>query len=142
MRKYFLLILLIILSSCSNNKQGDYLVIGSKKFTESVILGNIIDLTLKKNHIKTDHKDQLGGTSILWNALLNGEIDVYPEYTGTIIHEILYGQEIANFDSLNAALKIFGIGITDPLGFNNTYALGVNNETASKIVLSNVAFCL
>ena len=139
MKKHFLFISLILLFSCTGKIDEDNLVVGSKKFTESVILGNIINLTLEKNNIASTHKDQLGGTSILWNSLLKGEIDVYPEYTGTIIHEILHGNEIANFDSLKTALNKFGIGITDPLGFNNTYALGVNRKIASENNLQRIS---
>ena len=63
--------------------------IGSKAFTESVILGEMLRHLAESASVETDHRRQLGGTRVLWNALLVGEIDVYPEYTGTLLHEIL-----------------------------------------------------
>ena len=62
--------------------------VGSKKFTESVILGELLTLLARDAGANVRHEAQLGGTRILWNALLAGEIDIYPEYTGTIVKEI------------------------------------------------------
>jgi len=113
--------------------------IGSKLFTESVILGEITSQLLDANGINTDYNEQLGGTRILWNALLAEEIDVYPDYTGTIIQEILQKNEIDNFEELEFTLKSFGVGITKPLGFNNTYALGMNKEKAQELNLNSIS---
>jgi osmoprotectant transport system permease protein len=74
---------------CENGKE---IRIGSKKFTESVILGEIATGLISTVHQPVRHLRELGGTRVLWNALLKGEIDLYPEYTGTIIQEILAGQ--------------------------------------------------
>ena len=62
---------------------------GAKKFTESIILGEIITQLVQTKGLLASHKKQLGGTRILWNALLAGEIDMYPDYTGTVMREIL-----------------------------------------------------
>jgi len=113
--------------------------VGSKKFTESVILGEIITQHLQNNGLICQHRDQLGGTRILWKALLQGNIDIYPDYTGTIIYEILQDPELDNFDSLRARLAEQGISITAPLGFNNTYALGSTRETADKYQLNKIS---
>ena len=106
--------------------------IGSKSFTESVILGEILrGLTLHAGH-PAEHRRQLGGTRILWNALLRGEIDMYPEYTGTITGEILAQSKITKQSDLHKALASYGISMSWPLGFNNTYAIGVKPELAAK----------
>src|SRR5947209_19773527 len=64
-------------------------VIGSKKFTESYVLGEIAKRVVNQAGLKTEHRQGMGGTIILWQALTGGQIDVYPEYTGTITQEIL-----------------------------------------------------
>lgn len=61
--------------------------IGSKTFTESVILGDMVSLLVRNAGAQASQRRELGGTRVLWNALLNGEIDIYPEYTGTIARD-------------------------------------------------------
>ncbi len=119
-----------------NNKE---VVIGSKLFTESVIIGEITNQLLIDNGYQTQYKSQLGGTRILWNALLEGEIDIYPDYTGTIIQEILNGQNIDSHQALNEALKPYQVQATKSLGFNNSYAIGVNKETATQRGLKTIS---
>ena len=65
--------------------------VGSKQFTESVILGEIARQTLRQAGVEATHRRELGGTRVLWDALIKGEIDLYPEYTGTLAHELLQG---------------------------------------------------
>lgn len=113
--------------------------IGSKLFTESVILGEITSQLLEVNGIETEYTKQLGGTRILWNALLAEEIDIYPDYTGTLIQEILQGKEINSFEELQFELRSFDIGATQPLGFNNTYALGMNRKQAEELNLNKIS---
>lgn len=123
MRLFLLLWLFPLLSSAAP------LVIGSKNFTESVILGEILHFGLKHKGVPSTHKAEFGGTRILWNALLSGDIDVYPEYTGTIEQEILQ-KKYPSFEEMEAALKLQGIGVSRQLGFNNTYAMGMKRERA------------
>ena len=66
--------------------------IGSKKFTESVVLGEVLAHLARDAGANVTHRRELGGTRILWNALRQGEIDAYAEYTGTIREEILVGE--------------------------------------------------
>lgn len=113
--------------------------IGSKLFTESVILGEITAQFFEANGINTEYYDQLGGTRILWNALQETEIDLYPEYTGTIIQEILKGKEIRSFEELRFELQSYGVGITNSLGFNNTYALGMKKDNAKTLDLNRIS---
>jgi len=113
--------------------------IGSKKFTESVILGEVICKLAKSKGIQIEHRQELGGTRILWNALINGDIDAYPEYTGTIIEEILAGEEIQNRKMLVSALKMREILMTRPLGFNNTYIIGMKKKRAAILNIRSIS---
>ena len=114
--------------------------VGSKTFTESVILGEVIkQIAASKAAAKTEHKAQLGGTNILWNALLAGEIDAYPEYTGTLMRGILSKENIQTLAELQLSLKEKGIRMSKALGFNNTYALGVNKGIAAKLNLIQIS---
>lgn len=106
--------------------------VGSKKFTESVILGEIAGHVLRNRGVSVAHRRELGGTRVLWEALQKGDIDVYPEYTGTIAQELLKGTDTHTPPLMRAALAKHGIRMTAPLGFNNTYALGVTKETAAR----------
>ena len=106
--------------------------VGSKKFTESVILGEIIKHLVMDTGASVTHRQELGGTRILWNALLRGSIDIYPEYTGTISQEILAGKELKNEEEIRLALIEQGIRMSKSLGFNNTYALGMKEQIASE----------
>ena len=135
---WLLLVLTLFLGSLYAAPESP-LRVGSKKFTESVILGEFITQYLQSNGINTEHKDQLGGTRLLWNALVQGELDIYPDYTGTIIYEILQKQSIKNPDELAQALAKQGISMTAPLGFNNTYALGITSKTAKKFGLQTIS---
>ncbi|MBD3368666.1 MAG: amino acid ABC transporter permease, partial [Candidatus Eisenbacteria bacterium] len=101
------------------------ITVGSKKFTENVILGEVLAHLGRDEGLVVNHLRELGGTRILWNALVAGEIDAYPEYTGTIREEILHGVEVAPGATLESVLARFGVAISPPLGFNNTYAIGV-----------------
>lgn len=114
--------------------------IGSKQFTESVILGEVARTAAGQAGVEAIHKRQLGGTRILWRALRQGDIDVYPEYTGTLTQELLKNV-LANADipTLRQRLKPLGIGITDSLGFNNTYAIGMREAEAKRLGITRIS---
>ena len=114
-------------------------VIGSKKFTESVILGEIIAGLARSAGAAVRHRSELGGTRVLWGALLKGDIDIYPEYTGTISGEILARHGIDSMEKMRTALAARGIEMTGPLGFNNTYAVGMRRETADRLDISRIS---
>lgn len=108
--------------------------IGSKVFTESVILGEVARLEAKQAGVQAVHRRELGGTAILWQALLHGDIDAYPEYTGTLTHELLKNvAPDADISTLRAALQPLGIGITDSLGFDDSYAIGMREDRAAQL---------
>jgi osmoprotectant transport system permease protein len=109
------------------------IVIGSKKFTESYVLGEIARRALSDARIPVEHRQGMGGTIILWEALRGGQIDAYPEYTGTIAQEILKGDSTLSTDQIREALAKIGVGMTNPLGFNNTYALVMRRSEAERL---------
>ena len=114
--------------------------IGSKVFTESVILGELAKAIAGQAGVDAVHQRELGGTSILWKALQQGDIDVYSEYTGTITHELLKNvAPDADIPTLRERLKPLGIGITDSLGFNNTYAIGMLTDKAAQLHISKLS---
>ena len=100
--------------------------VGSKRFTESYILGEIIAQSAQTaGEATVSHHAGLGNTAILFAALKNGAIDIYPEYSGTIIAELLGGAPAASLDDINRALAPMGLAAGVPLGFANTYALAM-----------------
>ncbi len=113
--------------------------VGSKKFTESVILGELIAQLARSAGVEVQYKEELGGTRVLWNALLRGDIDIYPEYTGTIIEEILSDKDVSDEKDLRMALSEKGILMSIPLGFDNTYAIGMKEEAAEKLGITNIS---
>jgi len=115
-------------------------VIGSKNFTESVVLGELARLTAREHGVDARHRRSLGGTRILWRALIEGDIDAYPEYTGTLTHELLPDMPPnAGIEALRQRLKPLGIGITASLGFNNSYAIGMREDEAGKLHIKTIA---
>lgn len=102
--------------------------IGSKVFTESVLLGEITRQTLVTEGLEAEHRRELGGTAIAWQALVGGSIDVYPEYVGTLIHEILGKEGVRGEAQLVEALERHGVYIAAELGFEDGYAIGVRPE--------------
>jgi osmoprotectant transport system permease protein len=112
--------------------------VGSKKFTESVILGEIAAQLAAEAGARAIHRRELGGTRVLWDALLADEIDVYPEYTGTIAQELLRGVP-AEEDALRRALAGRGVEMGRPLGFDDTYAIGVREDVAARLGLRTLS---
>jgi osmoprotectant transport system permease protein len=112
--------------------------VGSKKFTESVILGEIAVQLIQTGGDDATHLAELGGTQLVFDALRQGEIDVYPEYTGTLRQEIFAGRDAATDDDLRILLKAEGLVMSNSLGFSNNYALAVTRETASRLGLTAI----
>ena len=111
--------------------------VGSKVFTESVLLGELATQTLADQGIPAEHRKELGGTRVLWEALVRGDIDVYPEYTGTLSEEIFTGK--VPVQELGAALAARGVVLGPALGFDDTYALGVRREVARRLALRRIS---
>jgi osmoprotectant transport system permease protein len=109
---------LLLVAACAAQAAGTPTV-GSKRFTESYILGELL-----AQLSGGQHRPGLGNTAILYEALKSGAIDVYPEYTGTIAREILKLEENLALPELNRRLRKVGLAASVPLGFDNSYALG------------------
>ncbi|HMJ06194.1 MAG TPA: glycine betaine ABC transporter substrate-binding protein [Chthoniobacterales bacterium] len=129
-----LLIALVPLSAAAAS-----VVIGSKKFTESYVLAEIAKATFDAKGIPTQHRQGMGGTIILWEALRTGQISCYPEYTGTIGEEILRSPSAVSPEAMRAELARSGVGMTGELGFNNTYALVMRRETAGRLGIRRIS---
>src|SRR5216117_690214 len=114
-------------------------VIGSKKFTESYVLGEIAKRALTDAGLPVEHRQGMGGTIILWQALRGGQIDAYPEYTGTITQEILKRDDASSLEQIRESLARFGVGMTEPLGFNNTYALVMRRNEAQRLGVGTIS---
>jgi osmoprotectant transport system permease protein len=114
-------------------------IIGSKKFTESYVLGEIAKRILSDAGIPAEHRQGMGGTIILWQALRGGQIDAYPEYTGTIAQEILKTDRALSRDEIRESLAKFGLGMMEPLGFNNTYALVMRRSEAQRLGIRTIS---
>lgn len=137
--KSVLILFVLIFASCnSSNNSENEIKIGSKKFTESVILGEIISQLAENEGTEINYRKELGGTRVLWNALLNGHIDIYPEYTGTITQEILSNKNIDQ-NQLPQELAQYNVSISEPLGFNNTYAIGMNKKRAQELGIATIS---
>ncbi len=113
--------------------------VGSKVFTESVVLGELATRTLVASGIPAVHRRELGGTRILWDALQRGDLDVYPEYTGTLSEEIFSGRVPATLEALGPALAERHVRIGAVLGFGDSYALGMKEETAERLGIRSIS---
>jgi osmoprotectant transport system permease protein len=81
----------------------------------------------------------MGGTIILWEALRGGQIQAYPEYTGTIATEILRTDATVSLNEIRDSLEKLGVGMTAPLGFNNTYALVMRRSEAQRLGIRSIS---
>ena len=119
---------LVVLVAACGAARAETLTVGSKRFTESYILGELIAQAAGARH-----RPGLGNTGIVFAALEAGSIDVYPEYTGTIAREILRLEGRPGLEELNRALAPLGLAAAVPLGFNNSYALAMREERAQAL---------
>ncbi|MEK3734490.1 MULTISPECIES: glycine betaine ABC transporter substrate-binding protein [Paenibacillus] len=138
----FMLALPLLLSSCTNpqaqtgNTGPADLVIGSKNFTENIILAHMMaDLIEDRTGLTVRRTVNLGGSSVTWKALLNNDIQLYPEYTGTIVANYYLeetGTAEETLERTKTLLAQDNLEFLEPLGFNNSYALAVTPETAEQ----------
>jgi osmoprotectant transport system permease protein len=123
-------------SSPARAAERPTLRIASKAFTESVVLAEIAADLERAAGIEVEQRVGLGGSRVLWDALASGAIDAYPEYTGTLLDDIFPAADGAaprDRAWLVAELATRGIGMTEPLGFNNTYAIGMTAARARTV---------
>lgn len=139
-RRCITLVLAAVLAGPAHGA-GEAPRIASKNFTESVILAEMLRLDAAARHgLVLEHRRALGGSAILWKALLEGDIDAYPEYTGTLRRELLHDLPAeAGTAGLAQALQGLGLGISAPLGFDDSYALGVSHALAARLGLHTLS---
>ncbi len=134
----FRLVLLLCLIPAIGN--AETINVGSKRFTESYILGEILTQTARAaNEAPVVHRQGLGNTAIVFSALKSGSIDVYAEYTGTLAFELLNRTQAADLDDLRRELKSHGLGVAIPFGFSNTYAIAMQEKRAAALGISRIS---
>ncbi len=115
------------------------LVVGSKNFSESYLLGEILARLLEEEGFVVEHRFGLGGTLVCYEALLAGEIDLYMEYTGTLEQVILKGSRLdPDIDGLNRRVDD-RLQVLDSLGFNNAYVLTLKESLAEQLGIKNIS---
>jgi len=139
-----LYLLSLLVFGCSEHRQL-HLTIGSKFFTEQVILGELLAQHIEaRTGVHVDRKSNLGGTLLCHKALLSGDLDLYVEYTGTALTAVL--DETPSADSHDVYHRVqqdyaqrFNLEVTEPLGFENTFAMVVRGDDAQRLHLHNTS---
>jgi osmoprotectant transport system permease protein len=135
--KNYILFILLFFSSLTTAQT--VLKVGGQSFNEGYILAELIGQILEDGGYRIEKNYNLGGTAVSFEALKKKAIDVYPAYSGTISSEILK-QKVANLNELNLLLKQkWGLEISAPYGFNNTYALCVTPALAALLNLKKIS---
>ena len=137
-KTWLVLVLLLLLGSERVAQAAQAVRVGSKRFVESYILAEIVTQLVKAEGASAEHQLGLGGTAVVFRALEDGAIDVYPEYTGTLA-EVVVKNGASDLPALRAALAGRGLAVSEPLGFENTYALAVPRALATKLGLTKVS---
>ncbi|MBW4546679.1 MAG: quaternary ammonium transporter [Symplocastrum torsivum CPER-KK1] len=148
-RRSFVLLVLALLTTltviaCGSGGSGETVKVGSKDFTEQFILGEMYALVLENSGIKVERKLNLGGTPVAQAGLESGQIDLYPEYTGTGLLTVL--KQPANsdqkqvFDTVAKAYKEkYNLVWLEPAPMNNTQALAMSQEDAAKYGIKTIS---
>src|SRR5437899_13058881 len=139
MRTIFIIVALTVLLSCGPPRENR-IVIGSKNFTEQVILGELIAQQIEnKTGLPVERRFYLAGSYICHQAILGGRIDIYPEYTGTALTAILKQKPEGSREQVynqvkNEYANRFGLAVGPPLGFNDTFAIEIGRASCREIV--------
>ena len=138
------LVLLTLLLSCGPPRENR-IVIGSKNFTEQLVLGELIAQQIEnKTHLPVERRFYLAGSYICHQAILGGRIDVYPEYTGTALTAILKQKPEGNREQVfnrvkNEYITRFDLAVGPPLGFNDTFAIEIRGDDARRLGLKTIS---
>jgi osmoprotectant transport system substrate-binding protein len=130
---------------CCGPQRAERIVIGSKNFTEQLILGEIFAQQIEaKTHLPVERRFYLAGTYICQQAILGGRIDIYPEYTGTALTAVLKESPQSSREDVYTRVKSeyaarFNLAVGQPLGFNDTFAIEVRGDDARALHLTNVS---
>ena len=143
-RKLLALAFVIPLAAC-DPPRSDRVVIGSKNFTEQLVLGEIIAQQIEnKTHLPVERRFYLAGSYICHQAILGGRIDIYPEYTGTALTAILKQQPSSNPEEVYSQVKTeyarqFNLEVGQTFGFNDTFAIEIRGEDARRFGLKTIS---
>ncbi len=134
----------LVLAFGCGGSADDRVVVGSKNFTESVLLGEIVAQQIERAGLVVDRRLNLAGSFIAHRALISGQLDVYVEYTGTAYSAILQLEGVTDAENLRAMVdsvyqERWNLEWTEPLGFNNTFAILVRAEDATRLGLHTVS---
>jgi len=140
----WLAVALMVLGGCGR-KQRKTIIVGSKFFTEQVVLAELLAQHIEaRTGIPVERKTNLGGTLLVQKAMLAGELDLYVEYTGTALTAVL--NETPQGDSKSVYERVkreygerFGFEVTEPLGFENTFAMVIRGDDAKKLNLQKLS---
>ena len=122
----------------AGNAAGDTLRIGSKRFTESYVLAQILAQSARSD-VRVEVLQGLGNTAIVYEALRAGSIDLYPEYAGTINLEILKNANPVSLETMQRQLVPLGLGLGIPFGFNDGYALAIRAADAERFGIGTLS---
>lgn len=143
--KSLLILLFFCISFACQQKQQDRIVVGSKNFTEQIILGEVVAQQIERTTgITVERKLNLGGSFICHKAIVAGDIDIYVEYTGTAYTAILKQNPQSDAQKVFAEVKAayakdFGLAVFDSLGFNNTFAILIRADEARRLGLHSIS---
>ncbi|MGB5347237.1 MAG: glycine betaine ABC transporter substrate-binding protein [Woeseia sp.] len=137
MRRRSWLIAVLLLTSAA--APASDVIVGGKNFTENYILSEIAAQLLEARGFDVQRRMGLNGTKIVYEALANDAVQVYPEYTGTITEVILRQPELRDLGEIRAALADIDLTLLDPLGFNNSYAIAVSESFARRENISRIS---
>jgi osmoprotectant transport system substrate-binding protein len=140
----FAVFVCLLMTSCVSSRQN-VIVVGSKNFTEQLILGELIAQHLEATtHLSIERRFYLAGTFICQQAMLSGRIDIYPEYTGTALTAILKQAPSSNSQQVFERVKAeysqrFQFHVGAPFGFNDTFAIEIRGEDARRLHLKTIS---
>jgi glycine betaine/choline ABC-type transport system substrate-binding protein len=141
----FLAFATLFAAGCKKQGSGEAIVVGSKNFTEQIILAELFAQQIEEHSaLRVERKLNLGGTFICQDALVSGKIDLYPEYTGTALTAVLKDPPQNNPSEVfrivkEAYLSKFDVEEMAPLGFNNTFAMVIRGDDAERLHLRTVS---
>jgi len=139
-----LLVIATLLSGCGPPRENR-IVVGSKNFTEQLVLGEIIAQQIeRKTHLPVERRFYLAGTYICQQAILGGRIDIYPEYTGTALTAVLKEKPDPDREKIYEQVKAdyenrFNLAVGAPFGFNDTFAIEIRGDDARRLGLKTIS---
>jgi osmoprotectant transport system substrate-binding protein len=143
-RQTIFVVLLALLTGCGPSRENR-IVVGSKNFTEQLILGEIIAQQIEnKTHLPVERRFYLAGTYICHQAILGGRIDIYPEYSGTALTAVLKEKPSANREQVYDQVKTeyekrFNLTLGPTFGFNDTFAIEIRGADARRLSLKTIS---